>query len=451
MSAAGSDPRTLGDLLGAQLRALGVRRVYRAVGADLPPVPGLPEVHAGDPSLASILADASGRIDPGGGGAAGAALLPGRRLRLSSAPGLAAEPVTIDDPADLAPMLAAWTVGLVHTAVEFVLDLDLAGPAPAGVGALLLGHDAPRGRAVTLDPALAEVGILILAGPGVLRSGPQAVDALHEAASVMGAGVLNTWGAKGLYRWDDPHHHGTVGLQARDFELAGVHDGRIVVAVGIDPVEAPEHLWQSGRVVEVGPEQLVHLALRWERADPPPAPPPPPPLYGMLRQALAPLYADDAVPFNPARAAADLADARPPAAIVVADPGPAGLWIARTLPTTALGSVVVPATMADGFAAAAAIDGGLDGREVIAVTHGPLTEASAALLDLASSLGVGVTLEVWGVGGGPVATAAARRAAVVGAVMDRHTVSTLDVPVDFGPTSVLEAVAGEVIAWSGPR
>ena len=39
-----------------------------------------------------------------------------------------------------------------------------------------------------------------------------------------GAPVVNTWGAKGVLRWDDPHHAGTAGLQADDFDLAGLAD-----------------------------------------------------------------------------------------------------------------------------------------------------------------------------------------------------------------------------------
>ena len=70
--------------------------------------------------------------------------------------------------------------------------------------------------------------------------------------------------------------------------------------------------------------------------------PPYPPLYAELSAALADLYADDSVPLNPAKAAADLGAARPAGALVAADPGPAGLWIARTFPTTESGSVIVP-------------------------------------------------------------------------------------------------------------
>ena len=68
-------------------------------------------------------------------------------------------------------------------------------------------------------PALLTSKLGILVGPGVVRAG--AVAGLHAFADAVGCGVVNTWGAKGVFVWDDPRHFGTAGLQARDFELAG--------------------------------------------------------------------------------------------------------------------------------------------------------------------------------------------------------------------------------------
>ena len=57
-----------------------------------------------------------------------------------------------------------------------------------------------------------------------------------------GIPVAETFMAKGLLDYEDPHALGTVGLQARDYEMAGFEDADVVIAVGYDLVEhAPEH------------------------------------------------------------------------------------------------------------------------------------------------------------------------------------------------------------------
>ena len=51
-------------------------------------------------------------------------------------------------------------------------------------------------------------------------------------------GVLNTWGAKGIFDWRSRHHWATVGLQARrPATCGGVPDSDLVVLTGIDPDE----------------------------------------------------------------------------------------------------------------------------------------------------------------------------------------------------------------------
>ena len=75
------------------------------------------DLHAvGDATLAALLAAADGRIGPG----PGVAVLDGQRVLLTSAPGVAAEVITVSDPAYLPGALAGWTLGLVHAAVEYV-------------------------------------------------------------------------------------------------------------------------------------------------------------------------------------------------------------------------------------------------------------------------------------------------------------------------------------------
>src|SRR5947209_6959261 len=54
--------------------------------------------------------------------------------------------------------------------------------------------------------------------------------------------VRKTFMAKGLIDYEDPHSLGTVGLQSRDYEMAGFDDADLVITIGYDLVEhSPEH------------------------------------------------------------------------------------------------------------------------------------------------------------------------------------------------------------------
>jgi thiamine pyrophosphate-dependent acetolactate synthase large subunit-like protein len=239
----------------------------------------------------------------------------------------------------------------------------------------------------------------ILVGPGVVADG--AVAGLHAFADAVGCGVVNTWGAKGVFVWDDPRHFGTAGLQARDFELAGLGDVDVLVTSGLDPAEVTSTPW-AGRaeVVDLAPRDLADAAAsrEWpagtlER----------PALYTDLAAVVGPLYAMPAS--APARAAA-LAASLPERGLVVAEPGLVGFWVARTFPTSAPGSVVVPATGGRERARQLALDAASTGRPVTLVAHEPV--------DIAAD---GLVVEVWG-----------------------------DGSVDLDPAPLV-AVAGEIVAW----
>jgi thiamine pyrophosphate-dependent acetolactate synthase large subunit-like protein len=424
---------TVRDLLARCLDDLGATRVFGSAESGVSGLAGLAHVLVEDPALAVVLADASGRISRGPGVAA----LPGQVLRLGSQPGAHAGRAVIDDVADLPTALAAWNVGVPYNAVEYVLDLDLDAPAPPGSGPVSFAGEV---QASTLARDIADVRSVIVVGPGVIRH--DAVGALHEVASRLGAGVLNTWGAKGVYRWDSPYHFGTVGLQARDAELAGLTAAELVITSGLDPAELPVEGWATGPVLDVDPRALEALTYQWEPSTRELVRPR---LYDALSKALAPMYASDAVPLSPARAAADLGATRPEGAIVVADPGRAGFWVARTLPTTEVGSVVVPALPTEGFALAAAIVAAFDERVAVAVTAEPFDATSAELLALAEHWGVDVTLEVWGADAAlPSPDARVER---LREALAAPAVSVLPLPVDLDALRALEDVAGPVVAW----
>ncbi|MCU0268102.1 MAG: hypothetical protein MUF83_05580 [Acidimicrobiales bacterium] len=433
---------SVGELLGRCVRALGARRVFGAPGGGVAAVPGLPHVHVEEPAVASLLADADGRLGPG----PGLALLPGRRLRITSDPGAEAMPVRVQHPAALAELVADWAMGEVFAAVELELALDLDEPV-SGLGPLTYGRPAPS----TLSRDLQGSRIVVLAGPGVVRHGT--VGALGVLADRAGAGVVNTWGAKGVFRWDDPRHHGTAGLQARDFELAGLTEADLVIATGVDELEAQPRFWAAlAPLLDVHPLDLDALTWTWEGTR---AIPEPPELYHRLRDALAPAYASDDVPLAPPRVAAELSALRPPGGLVAADPGRAGFWVARTLPTTEVGSVVVPATRAPGIGLAAAVVAALDGRRAIAVVDDPGHPVIGHLVELALHWAVDVVVEVWSPtpsplpGPVPVVTDADGHRAMLAEALSQPGLQLLEVPVALDHLDAVVDVAGAVVAWGG--
>lgn len=162
------------------------------------------------------------------------------------------------------------------------------------------------------------------------------VEALRSFAARVGCGVVNTWGAKGVFPWDDPFHFGTAGLQARDFELAGLGEVEVLVTCGLDPAEVTSRPWlDRAEVIDVAPGDLADF----DRSLPPgtlerPA------LYSALAAVVSPMYQR---PDTAAARAAALAAEQPPSGVVMAAPGLVGFWVARTFPTRAPGTVVVPA------------------------------------------------------------------------------------------------------------
>jgi thiamine pyrophosphate-dependent acetolactate synthase large subunit-like protein len=239
----------------------------------------------------------------------------------------------------------------------------------------------------------------ILAGPGVVLDG--CVEGLQAFARRVGCGVVNTWGAKGVFRWDDPLHFGTAGLQARDFELAGLGDVDVLVSTGLDPAEVTSHPWDGrAEVIDVTPAELASIEL-----DLPAGAVERPALYTALAAVVGPLYEQPGSP--PARAAA-LAAALPDGGLVVAEPGLVGFWIARTFPTAAPGSVVVPATGGAERAWQAAREAAASGRSVTFVAPTAPTPGLP-----------GVMVELW-----------------------------RPDEVDLDPSALI-AVAGEIVAWGG--
>src|SRR3954464_15315938 len=114
----------------------------------------------------------------------------------------------------------------------------------------------PRRRPVKPEPSAREllkaadlirnaINPVALCGNGVIRAG--AAPALREFSRATGIAVAETFMGKGALDYADPRALGTVGLQSRDYALAGFEDADVVIAMGYDLVEhAPKH-WNPRR------------------------------------------------------------------------------------------------------------------------------------------------------------------------------------------------------------
>ena len=340
-----------------------------------------------DPAAALLLAEADGGVGSGLG-----ASFDGSVLTLTSRPGAAAERVGhASSPTDV---VDAVVHARQHGAGVVALELGFDPAADVGAGDVLAMEPrldpsiAPRLAAPELPTSGGPFTFdFILAGSEVIRAG--AVDALRDLADQTGLGVLNVFTAKGLFRWDSPYHLGTAGLQLHDFAMAGLAPDRPVLAVGVGADECPEAILRDAGiapdgawpVTRVGVERLGALAGLVRAAHDGP------PVLGQLYQRLSgiaqPLYLVEDVPLNPARAAADVAESLPEGGVVTLEPGTAGWWVARTLPTTQLGSVRIPAAGRPGFAVAAALLSAIEGRPAVAVVEAPVGPENRALIELA--------------------------------------------------------------------
>lgn len=296
---------------------------------------------------------------------------------------------------------------------------------------------------VVLPSSVRKGRFAVLAGPGVVRTGNEA--GLRALAGMTGAPVVNTWGAKGVLRWDDPHHAGTAGLQADDFVLAGLADLDVLITTGLDPDEIANRPWQGRtEVIDVPPHQLAFAAGSW------PVPhrsPSRSALYERIAAVVGPLYVSEQVPLTAPRAAADLAAALPAGGLVAVDPGPAGFWIARSFPTTEPGSVIVPARAVAGLAAATAVVACRNGRPAVLVAMEPDDPATVAVLDRGRSDGVVVNMIVWGSTG--TLASVDEHMDVVDAAFRVGGPERADVPVDTQAPGPLGDVAGNIVAWAG--
>lgn len=277
----------------------------------------------------------------------------------------------------------------VHRGDGVLRDPTTAEPVTGSIGADRW-HDPPDEIVEALRQADAPIALI---GPGILRSGN--LPELHGLAAAADLGVLNTWGAKGIFDFRSRHHLATVGLQAHDLDRSGIAESDLLILAGDDPAERP--VIPSVPTVDVDPSWFGLLAEHCPR---PAGPITVPPLRADLAAATEAGWAVEEGPLPPSRLTLHLSSLLGGTGLVTADPGIVGYWIARTFGTRRPGGVHVPAEAdATGFAVAGALVSRLrePGRPVLAVLDGEdgLDDLDAELLEVSHRLGMPVPVEVW--------------------------------------------------------
>jgi acetolactate synthase-1/2/3 large subunit len=217
---------------------------------------------------------------------------------------------------------------------------------------------------------------VILAGNGAIRT--HASRALRAFVHTTGIPVAETFMAKGLIDYEDPHALGTVGLQSRDYEMAGFDDADVVITVGYDLVEHKPENWNPKRdkqivVIDTVPAEIdeffmpavelvgdianvvARLAAGCSRRSSEQVP-----QTDRLRElalgALRDGASDDHFPMRPARVLADLRSALGRTDLLISDVGLHKLWIGRVFPAHEPGTVLIANGLAGmGFALPTAI------------------------------------------------------------------------------------------------
>jgi acetolactate synthase I/II/III large subunit len=127
---------------------------------------------------------------------------------------------------------------------DLMAEMVDAEPLPAQLG---IRRPEPSGRELLEAARLIRAAEhpIVLAGNGAARVG--AAPALREFARATGIGVAETFMGKGLLDYRDPRALGTVGLQSRDYALAGFEAADVVITVGYDLVEHAPKNWNPDR------------------------------------------------------------------------------------------------------------------------------------------------------------------------------------------------------------
>jgi acetolactate synthase-1/2/3 large subunit len=257
---------------------------------------------------------------------------------------------------------------------------------------------------------------MILAGNGVVRR--RAAQDLRAFAAQAGITAVNTFMSKGVMGYKNPLAQLTVGLQNRDYELSGLADADVVIAVGYDLVEFAPRLWNPRHdktiihidtlpaevdenylpTVEVVSEIGAALRDLNDACEPRSAPEGETSLKTLVLAELQAHANDEAFPMKPQRLLSDLRRVLADDDLLISDVGAHKLWAARMFPAETPNSVIVSngfATMGIALPGAIAAKLAEPQRRIVALTGDGGLLMNVQELETARRLGTAFVLLVW--------------------------------------------------------